>query len=877
MVDSSIVGSDALIQRIFEARDSGVKSLSLQGDFAELPDEIGQLTNLEDLSVNSSSLRSVSAKLWRLTKLQTLQVGASTGKDCKLETLPPGISNLSKLRELLLGGSRLRGLPEDIVELKNLKDLRIGYNNLSRIPPQVFRIASLEDLHLHTNLITEIPPEIALLRNLKSIELSSNRITKLPAELGLLPNLTSLSLQGNPLEEPYSDLINHGIKSVLSYLNSLAQDGVPLYEAKVLLTGEGEVGKTSLVRALTKRPFETGLPTTHGIELASMSVKHPDLDTHIMLNLWDFGGQDVYRITHQFFFSRRALYLLVWKPRQGQRENAIEEWVGLIRLRVGPEAMIMIVATHADERRPELDVPYLQHKYGPMVIGQWLVDNRSSRGIIALEQSISKQVVDLPQMGSLVSERWMAVRDELKLIEQPQIGYGQYEEICRKHGLDERATKTLGQLLHDLGHIIYFAEDEGLRDVLVLQPEWLTKAIGYVLEDEQTRTQYGELDHSRLSAIWQPSDRPAYAPVYHPYFLRLMEKFDVSYRIPDTNKSLIAQLVPYNRPSAARLSDADGLREQSLLCVLSDEAPGLMAWLTVRTNRFSTGTYWRRGVLLEHRAYESRALIELTSPQELEVWVHAPSPVYMFSVLRDTIEDIISKRWPGLEYEFFAPCPNKIDQDLKCPGRFKLTALERLLDKGHAEVLCHECLNAVDVALLLMGYSVSGDPLTHKLQKWGAQLDRIETDLSVVGHGVKNIEGMAADAAFDIRIVLKALATEVVDCPRLFSMEADKVPGWDLRRLMRNRYRLNLWCEHPGSEHRCEAAGYVFTATREWLERATPYIEMLAQILRLLPVASGVVGVISAEATKARKDELARITAEISLMSSISNLLPGPH
>ena len=54
--------------------------------------------------------------------------------------------------------------------------------------------------------------------------------------------------------------------------------------------------------------------------------------------------------------------------------------------------------------------------------------------------------------------------------------------------------------MHDLGLIIYYADDEGLRDIVVLNPEWLTKAISYVLEDEATRQAGGILDHARLQA-----------------------------------------------------------------------------------------------------------------------------------------------------------------------------------------------------------------------------------------------------------------------------------------------------------------------------------------------------------------------------------------
>jgi internalin A len=80
---------------------------------------------------------------------------------------------------------------------------------------------------------------------------------------------------------------------------------------------------------------------------------------------------------------------------------------------------------------------------------------------------------------------------------------------------------------------------------MVLQPEWLTKAIGYVLEDRGTRNAGGLLEHSRLRELWTPPRGEGYQPRYHPYFVRLMEKFDVSYRITDEPASLVGQLVPY--------------------------------------------------------------------------------------------------------------------------------------------------------------------------------------------------------------------------------------------------------------------------------------------------------------------------------------------
>ena len=93
---------------------------------------------------------------------------------------------------------------------------------------------------------------------------------------------------------------------------SSLEDAIAQYEAKLIFVGEGNVGKTSLVAELKGAAFVEGRPTTHGIEISPLTFGHPDLNSDMTLRAWDFGGQMLYRVTHQFFFSRRALYVVVW-------------------------------------------------------------------------------------------------------------------------------------------------------------------------------------------------------------------------------------------------------------------------------------------------------------------------------------------------------------------------------------------------------------------------------------------------------------------------------------------------------------------------------------------------------------------------------------
>ena len=145
-------------------------------------------------------------------------------------------------------------------------------------------------------------------------------MTQLPDAIGQLTWLEYLNLQDNPLNPELAAAYAEGVDAVRRYLHAKAQDQVPLYEAKLILIGEGEVGKSCLLGALRDDPWVDGNPTTHGIEITPVEVIAPDTGTKITLNGWDFGGQRVYRQTHQLFFSAPALYL----ERAGPLSRSVE-------------------------------------------------------------------------------------------------------------------------------------------------------------------------------------------------------------------------------------------------------------------------------------------------------------------------------------------------------------------------------------------------------------------------------------------------------------------------------------------------------------------------------------------------------------------------
>ena len=844
---------------------TALRGLSLNNNgLTALPESIGNLTALTKLELTGNQLAALPESIGNLTALTWLDLGVN-----QVTALPASLENLTALTRLDLGNNQLTTLRDSFGNLTALRGLSLNDNQLTALPNSFGNLTALRGLSLNDNGLTALPESIGNLTVLTGLDMSGNQLTRLPTQLAdRLASGLRLELTRNPLDDPLPELVERGADALAAYLGSL-DDAVAQYEAKLLLVGEGNVGKTSLVAALRGVPFVEGRPTTHGIEIWPLTFRHPALDLDMTLRTWDFGGQEVYRVTHQFFFSRRALYILVYNAREGQEQDQVEGWLRLIQLHAGSDARTMVVATHCAERLAELDYPHLEQAFPDMLAGSFEIDSRTGAGLPELREAIEQRAARLPQMGQLISPRWVAARDEIlaRAEGEPQIQYQQFAEVCERHGVSGPEIVTLAQLMHDLGHIIYYGEDMGLKDIVVLNPEWLTKAISYVLEDKPTKEAGGVLDHARLTDIWQDrGDGAAYPAHYHPYFLRLMEKFDVSYRLEgDELHSLVAQLVPYKRPVLpweARTQPPAGIRILALVCRLSVPAPGLMPWLTVRHHRASMGMHWRRGVFLRHpiAAYASEALLEMRQPGELAVEVRAPSPEYFFHELRGSIEDLITRRWPGLDYQLNIPCPGTISDGSPCPGQFPMDGLRGLRENTHTMYPCIDCRQRHDISELLTGFTASGLTLSAEVRH---QLDRIE-------NGVVGLKGQIAETAMSVRRVLQVVSAEVIDCPRLFTLASERPAGGRRLRVHQHHYRLTMWCEHSGYWHPWVPASYELDPPKEWFTQIRPFATLIFRTLQLVvPPAGAIADVLLPP------DQLARAQGDLHLMSTLVAELPG--
>ncbi len=828
---------------------ANLQTLYLHGNqLAQIPPEIGQLANLQELRLDGNRLAQIPPEIGQLANLQELYLHGN-----QLAQIPPEIGQLANLQTLYLHGNQLAQIPPEIGQLANLQELYLHGNQLAQIPPEIGQLANLQVLRLHGNQLAQIPPEIGQLASLQTLDLDGNQLTEIPAELANPTNIKHIIIDNNPLNDSFQIAADGGTESLLAYLKSLLNQKLRLFEAKLILVGEGGVGKTSLLGALLEEDFVENRPTTHGVEIKIQPIlwPHPTRpDVTLTLNAWDFGGQSIYRVTHQFFFSRRSLYVVVWSPRFNRMQNDVEGWLDRIKLRVGEQVRVLVVATHSEtgERFDRINEDEIRERFGPMVVGFHRVDSETGAGIDELKKAIAREAAKLPHMDTPLSVKWKAASDEIRALGRPTVAFkGQYSKICKSHGLDSTETKALATLMNELGHIIHYG-DGGLDEIVILKPELLSKAIGYVLEDRRTNQDSGILEHTRLADIWHDhkiKNRAKYPKQLHRYFLRLMERFDVSYRFEGDERSLVGQLVPENRPELPWLPSDDvppGQAQLRLICVMpQDPPPGLVPWSIVRNHRYRTpwqtptgeavpGRHWQEGVFLAHGRH-GEALMELID-REFALTVRAGFPSHFLTLLIDGLEYLIKDRWPGLDYQFAVPCPHAGDDGKPCRGRLKLEFLRKVRTRGRTSTDCPECAEAVDIEQLLFGLNTPDLELQRKL-------DRLQWSASESTQKLDRLQWSVSESAQQIRRILKAIESEARECPRLFTLLPESLKPWNPSNLGMTGHCLTLWCEMPDDEHplcRIGSKGegeYHFKRAGDWLHRAAPSLNCIAGALKL--------------------------------------------
>lgn len=258
---------------------------------------------------------------------------------------------------------------------------------------------------------------------------------------------------------------------VLLSTSSVAR-GVSYTNAKVVLVGDSGVGKTGLGVRLAEgvwRPTES----THGMNVWPL---HSETEREVML--WDFAGQDEYKLVHQLFLNETNVALMLYDPTKSQDTfGGIDYWEKALGNAVPGEVKKILVAARVDvggvRMTPE-DIEAFCKAHG--YIAHHATSSETNEGCDELRAAIMAAIPwdKLPRTSS--PEVFKSIKDFLAVVRQGNRVLVREDDLLAE--FDARADEdapTEAEFRTVIGHV----ETAGLikrlsfGDFVLLKPELL--------------------------------------------------------------------------------------------------------------------------------------------------------------------------------------------------------------------------------------------------------------------------------------------------------------------------------------------------------------------------------------------------------------------
>ncbi len=534
-----------------------------------------------------------------------------------------------------------------LAKLCKLQSLDCPGTQISDLAP-LAQLSALQSLDCSRTQISDLAP-LAKLSTLQWLDCSGCRLISVPDDFWAKPSLQWLflyetHLRGVPAEVLSQSPSEDCLQPLRAHLRDLVEGGVAVPDMKLMVIGNGRVGKTQICRRLRGEGYDDTFPSTHGVIVTSANLPAPDGREAAKLHIWDFGGQDIYHGTHALFMRTRAIFLLVWTPEKGcaserfhdgmpSRDYPLAYWLEHVRQLAGADTPILLVQTRCD--RPE------DEAVGPPVSDETLADfpfrkivqysARLDRGRPALDDALAQAAAWLTeQQGVLtigavrlrIKRRIETLRDADAALPLEQRRYRtitqeQYHQLCSEEG-GVSSTEHLLDYLHNAGIVFY---ERGLfDDWIILDRNWALDAVYAVFHRQKCYKQLRQLGGRFTRPLLEALVWEGYSVEEQKLFLSMMESCGICFvhrrrwNDDDENEYIAPDLLPELDEVKAEL-DA---RWQPDLPMETAEFkyallhPGMVRNMISRIGSEAgmTALYWKGGLCVYERTTGSRAVID---------------------------------------------------------------------------------------------------------------------------------------------------------------------------------------------------------------------------------------------------------------------------
>ncbi len=155
------------------------------------------------------------------------------------------------------------------------------------------------------------------------------------------------------------------------------------YLFKVMVTGEGAVGKTALVTRYTTGQFQKDYKTTIGsqfaVKLAYISPPEPEFAVGIKIQAWDVAGQARFKAVRKMYYSGAAGLVLVFDVTRRRSFVELQKWVEEADESVGQRIPIICIGNKID--LPDRAIPSDEAKKWAEDQGFYYMESSAKTGI----------------------------------------------------------------------------------------------------------------------------------------------------------------------------------------------------------------------------------------------------------------------------------------------------------------------------------------------------------------------------------------------------------------------------------------------------------------------------------------------------------------
>ena len=135
---------------------------------------------------------------------------------------------------------------------------------------------------------------------------------------------------------------------------------------KIVILGEGRVGKTSILSKYFNKKFTQGEKRTINPSFYEKKVKYQGKE--IQLKFWDTAGQEQFNAISTMYYQGAVGALLVYDVSIFETFNKVKSWVSTLQEAVGKDIIFVIAGNKydlvgkMDEHMPEIDSYCSQEK-----------------------------------------------------------------------------------------------------------------------------------------------------------------------------------------------------------------------------------------------------------------------------------------------------------------------------------------------------------------------------------------------------------------------------------------------------------------------------------------------------------------------------------